>query len=80
MAKILFILNFINMTIGDQIKHYRKKKGFTQEKLAKMIGISSKRVIWDYESGRVTPSIKVLESIAEVLDCDLVFELRDKKL
>lgn len=55
------------MTIGDNIKKYRKKNKISQAKLSEMIG-KSKSSIEKYESNKVVPSILVLENIASALN------------
>ena len=42
---------------GLEIKKHRKRLGLTQEKLAKMIGVSSKTIV-NYEGGGVIPESK----------------------
>lgn len=42
---------------GLEIKKHRKRLGFTQEKLAKMIGVSPKTIV-NYEAGGVIPESK----------------------
>lgn len=66
------------MTIGEKIKAKRNEKKITQDQLAELCGLSSKRVIYDYESGRINVSLKVLHKIAEALDCDLEISLKNK--
>lgn len=55
------------MSIGKNIKHYRLKKGYTLEELAKIVG-TSKQTIQRYETGVISniPSDKI-EAIAEAL-------------
>lgn len=55
------------MTTGERIKKFRKAKGFTQEQLASKIGVSV-MTIRRFESGTREPKIKMLESIADVLE------------
>ena len=63
--------------IGAKIAYYRKCKGLTQERLAEMIGVSS-RYISAIETGRNdgAVSLKVLLNIAEKLGVRLnkIFE------
>lgn len=66
------------MTLGEQIKKRRNELKITQDELAEKCGLSSKRVIFDYESGRISPSIGTLKKIAESLDCDLKITLEKK--
>lgn len=55
------------MSLGENIKKYRKEKGLTQPKMAELTGIS-KRMIQEYEGERNTPPVNKLKVIAEVLD------------
>lgn len=60
------------MKIGQQIKYWRKKRGFTQSQLAEALGLSGKGTIYDIESGRRAPGSDTLQRISEILNCDLV--------
>ena len=53
-------------TIGSQIKKYRVKKEYTQEKLGKLIGVTTQAVS-KWERGG-TPDAQVLPLIADALD------------
>ncbi len=66
-------------TIGEQIKYYRNKKGLTMQELAEKIGVTSKQVINDYESGRYEPSKPILLKIAETLNCEYIQTLKPLK-
>ena len=61
------------MNIGEVIKKERKKKHLTQEKLAKQLNMS-RNYLSDIENGRYNPSIKLLEKIVEVLECEIKVE------
>ena len=52
------------MTVGQNIKYFRKKLKLTQEQLAKNSGLS-RNAIYNYENGRRSPDIKTLNKIAE---------------
>lgn len=53
---------------GEKIKDLRKKKGFTLEQLAEMVG-SGKSYIWGIENkGVKRPSAEKLSAIAKALD------------
>ncbi|MEK7526045.1 MAG: helix-turn-helix transcriptional regulator [Patescibacteria group bacterium] len=55
----------VNMLkLGKKIQQARKRSRITQEELAKAVGISDKSVS-AYEANRISPSLKVLEKIAE---------------
>ncbi|WP_291571415.1 helix-turn-helix transcriptional regulator [Clostridium sp. UBA4548] len=58
------------MSIGNNIKLYRNRKGLTQKELA--IEIDKKEItVRKYESGAINPSMEVLNKIAGVLECSL---------
>ena len=44
------------MTLEEQIKHYRKQAGLSQEKMAEKIGVS-RQAITKWENGTGTPDI-----------------------
>ncbi|MBC8059304.1 MAG: helix-turn-helix transcriptional regulator [Clostridiaceae bacterium] len=54
------------MNLSENIKKYRKEKKVTQKELAKKLN-KSESTIQKYESGSVTPDIKTLTDIAEIL-------------
>ena len=54
-------------TIGANIRFYRKKRGYTQEKLAEQADINEK-LIGFYETGKRIPPVINLVAIAEALD------------
>lgn len=58
------------MSIGSNIKHYRRSANLTQKNFATLID-KSERMIQKYESGDVTPSLEMLDVIAEVLECHI---------
>jgi transcriptional regulator with XRE-family HTH domain len=55
---------------GRRIRAYRKLKGMTQKELASCINISVP-VLGKVEKGRLVPSQKLLESIAEALQLEV---------
>ena len=55
------------MNSGIQIKERRKAAGFTQKRLAEMVGLSE-QAIRMYELGKREPSNDVLKRIGEALD------------
>lgn len=59
------------MTIGDNIKKYRKLARMTQVELAQKIN-KSESTIRKYESNNVKPDFSVLDDIANVLGCTLI--------
>ena len=54
--------------IGQKLKTIRKTRGFTQEKLAKEVGLST-ITIKGYESNKFSPSLETLTKIAEKRAC-----------
>lgn len=65
----------IKKELGEKIKRFRKKSGFTQEKLAEIINISS-RNLSNIELGVSYPKPETLEKIIETLNIstDKLFE------
>ncbi len=53
----------------NNVKHYRNLKGYTQEKLSEISGISSD-YLSEIERGKRTPSFKRIELIANALDIE----------
>lgn len=53
-----------------KLKLRRIEKGFTQESLAKSVGISQ-NMLSCYETGTCSPRKKTLEALAEALECDV---------
>ena len=58
------------MTLGDNIRRLRKTKGWSQRELADQVS-STSSYINRVETGKVNPSIGVLERIAKALGCSL---------
>jgi DNA-binding XRE family transcriptional regulator len=54
----------------EKIREYRMRKGWSQTKLAQELKID-RSYINQIENGKVTPSIALLERIANILDCNL---------
>lgn len=54
------------MDIGNNLKNIRKEKGLTQVALSKILN-KSESIIQKYESGKVVPSIDILNEISDVL-------------
>lgn len=55
------------MTIGEQIKKYRKEAGLTQKQLGEKLGISQQQIA-QYESGKRVPKIDTINNIAGALN------------
>ena len=60
------------MSLGENIKLYRKKQKLTQVDLANKAGIS-RTYLSDLENGRYMPSIETISNIAKILNIDLNF-------
>ncbi|KIF51582.1 XRE family transcriptional regulator [Vibrio owensii] len=56
------------MRFSDRLKQERKLKGLTQKAIADFIGVS-KVAVSRWELGHSTPSGKVLEQLANILEC-----------
>ncbi len=56
-----------NFNVGDKIAYYRKKRGYTQKKLADMIDLSNS-MLSVYERGEYVPSVELLKKIATALN------------
>ena len=54
----------------NNLKYYRKKKDFTQDKLSEITGISSD-YLSEIERGKKTPSFKRMLLIAKALDIEV---------
>ncbi|ABR31326.1 repressor [Thermosipho melanesiensis] len=65
------------MNIGEKIKFLRLQKGLTQEQLGNIINVGQ-RTISAYESGKATPSVEVLKSLADYFDVAVDYFLSDK--
>ena len=67
------------MQLGLNIAYYRKKKGYTQEQLAELIGISRTHMSnIEAPKGNKSLSLDVLFKIADALDVQVekLFEIR----
>lgn len=63
--------------IGMFIAMHRKRKGFTQEYLGKLLGVSGK-LVSKWENGRSLPDIFLLNDLSELLGVTTT-ELLDAK-
>ena len=67
-------------SIGKRIRHYRKRRGYTQEQLGLSINTSG-AYISNIERGVKKPSLDNLASIAEILDVtvnDMIMPMHDE--
>ena len=55
------------MSVGDNIKMYRKQKGLTQEQLAQKVGVTHS-MICQIERGTKAATIQLGKEIADVLN------------
>jgi transcriptional regulator with XRE-family HTH domain len=56
--------------IGSQLRHFRKKRGWTQTELAERTGLK-RTALGAYEEGRAEPRLAALVKLAHVLDVSL---------
>jgi len=66
------------MTLEEQIKHYRKQAGLSQEKMAEIIGVS-RQAITKWENGTGIPDISNLVAIAELFQISVDELLSNEK-
>ena len=66
------------MTLEEQIKHYRKQAGLSQEKMAEKIGVS-RQAITKWENGTGTPDIANLMAIANLFQISVDELLSNEK-
>lgn len=64
--------NSIHMTLGERISYSRKKKGLSQEELAKLIGLS-RQFVGHMETDIKKPSLETLIKLAKILEVSLDF-------
>ena len=62
------------MIIGKRVKEARIKKGYTQEELGSVIGVS-KVSICGYESGTRTPTMNMFLKLSDALDVSVDYLL-----
>jgi transcriptional regulator with XRE-family HTH domain len=67
------------MALGDNMMLLRKKKGFSQAELGKLIGTSGD-VIGRYERGDISPSIDVVAKIADALEVSVDYLIGKTKM
>ena len=65
------------MEFGIHLRLLREERGLTQAKVAERMGIAPNRIS-ALEARRTPPVTRVLDKIADALDCDVVFELRPR--
>lgn len=60
----------IKKQLGKRIREIRKKKGYTQEKLAELINIEPPSLSY-IETGKFAPAVETLQKISEILETDI---------
>jgi transcriptional regulator with XRE-family HTH domain len=58
----------LKVLLGLRIKYYRKKRKFTQDRLAEAVGVSDGRTIRAWERGKAFPEADNIESLCKVLN------------
>ena len=58
-------------TIQERIKELRTENGYTQEELAKLLGLNSKSNIANYENGANSPSDKIKLKMCKLFNCSM---------
>ena len=53
-------------TLGERIKYIRERLGYSQKKLAEILGLKSGQSIYEYESNINEPNISSLKNIAKL--------------
>ena len=67
-----------NTDLSKQLRDIRISKNLSQERFGKKIGKSGK-TISAYESGRINPTLKVLDSISQVYDVTFLYVKKNKR-
>ncbi len=57
----------IKKNLGIKIRSIRRAKGYTQEKLAELVGIEPPSLSY-IETGKFSPSVETLQKLADVLN------------
>jgi transcriptional regulator with XRE-family HTH domain len=65
------------MTVGERIQDLRKKKGYTQEKLAAHL-ILSRQAVAKWEQNACEPNLDCLVAMAELFEVDLDYLIAGK--
>lgn len=68
----------MNKNIGKLIKEIRNKRKLSQKRFGYKIGLSGK-TISAYETGKITPTYKVLEKIATVYETNILTSSKSKQ-
>jgi len=67
------------VTIGENIRYYRKAKNFTQKKLGSLCGMNEVQ-IRQYELGKANPKLDTIKRIADALSINYLFLVGDDEI
>lgn len=67
------------MEFPEKLKSLRNLRGWSQEELAKRLGIS-RSAIGNYEQGTREPNFEDLEAIADTFNCTISYLLEDDRI
>jgi len=70
--------NEVKRKLIDQYIEYRKKKNFTQEELAGVMGIKRPNIS-RFETGQCNPTLDMLVKMAECMDLEIRIELTSRR-
>jgi transcriptional regulator with XRE-family HTH domain len=63
-------------SLGSELRELREMRGLSQKSLAAQIGLVGAQVS-QIESGKYVPSLDILNKILDVLDAELVIQLKE---
>ena len=63
--------------LGEQVRGMREERGWSQRELAKLTGMTQPAIA-RFEAGGTTPTLPILERIANAFDTALTIELKPK--
>ena len=64
--------------LGEQVRGMREERGWSQRELAELTGMTHQPAIARFEAGGTTPTLPILERIANAFDTTLSVELKPK--
>jgi len=75
------VVKEMNDIVGSRIREERELLGLTQGELAKMVNLSGKAAIANYEKGYSRPDIGMIAKLANIFNCttDYLLVLTDHK-
>ena len=65
------------MNFSEKLSKLRKEKNYTQEQLAKLLGVS-RQAVSKWESGTAYPETATLIEIGKLFDCSMDYLLKDE--